>query len=207
MHSRNQQLIADAARLVVMAHGGVSGAEQDPTKLFDLLEEGVRFTVVQPEAHRWRPAQARTSYADGQPQTAWEGAEPEPCKPPTMCPSTVRILEPGEWGLRSPGMDPRGLGGPVASEVFFVAFNEQQRSCGAHADFPDPCEEYKDAAMPIALHNQPESPGAAGGGSARGQGVVALLVCFAWVRVLCASRMFCVRKLRRSLTSLCRGKK
>ena len=57
MHSRNQQLIADAARLVVMAHGGVSGAEQDPTKLFDLLEEGVRFTVVQPEAHRWRPAQ------------------------------------------------------------------------------------------------------------------------------------------------------
>ena len=190
LHSRNQQLIADAARLVVMAHGGVSGAEQDPTKLFDLLEEGVRFTMVQPETHRWRPA-----------------AEPEPCKPPTMCPSTVRILEPGEWGLRSPGMDPRGLGGPVASEAFFVAYNEQQRSCGAHADFPDPCEEYKDAAMPIALHPQPESPGAVGGGSARGQGFVALLVCFAWVRVLCASRMFCVRKLRRSLTSLCRGKK
>ena len=202
MHSRNQQLIADAARLVVMAHGGVSGAEQDPTQLFDLLEEGVRFTVVQPETHRWRPAQPHTSYADGQqPQTAWEGAEPEPCKPPTMCPSTVRILEPGE----SPGIDPRGLGGPVASEAFFVAYNEQQRSCGGLADFPDPCEEYKDAAMPIALHPQPESSGAVGGGSARGQGFVALLVCFAWVRVLCASRMFCVRKLRRSLTSLCRG--
>ena len=49
LHARNQQLVADATRLVVMAHGGIRHRESsDPKQLFNLLREGRMFRVVPP---------------------------------------------------------------------------------------------------------------------------------------------------------------
>jgi len=49
LHARNQQMVADATKLVVMAHGGIRHRENiDPRRLYDQLEEGKSFRVVPP---------------------------------------------------------------------------------------------------------------------------------------------------------------
>jgi hypothetical protein len=53
LHARNQQLVADSARLVVMAHGGFRHNREsvDPKKLFELLLEGRMFRAVPPHIY------------------------------------------------------------------------------------------------------------------------------------------------------------
>ena len=53
LHARNQQLVADSTRLVVMAHGGFrhNRENMDPRKIFDLLLEGRMFRVVLPHIY------------------------------------------------------------------------------------------------------------------------------------------------------------
>ncbi len=49
LHARNQQLVADATRLVVMCHGGIRHRESiDPKRLFEELTEGRMFRVAPP---------------------------------------------------------------------------------------------------------------------------------------------------------------
>ena len=49
LHARNQQMVADATKLVVMAHGGIRDRESvDPRRLYDQLQEGTSFRVVPP---------------------------------------------------------------------------------------------------------------------------------------------------------------
>jgi hypothetical protein len=118
LHARNQQLVADSARLVVMAHGGIRPRESvDPQQLYDQLLEGRMFRVT--PSHLYM---------------AGEGKEPG-----------LDLDSP--FDARSPDGEGERRGG-VPRETFLVAYNELQRSCSEQQQqqqqrvFPDPCAEY-----------------------------------------------------------------